>query len=167
MEVACSLNRNITFIGGCGRFFRRSPEEVGKRLRFKYIKNHAGENEVALYGRILGVTPQDYNKYLASIAKPDKYAQLLADIRAILAEDRFNATYDKRRMYERLQLDYDCPFCYNTVAKVMREHGLLQKRNRPKGLTKADKSAQKSDNLLNRDFTATAPNQKVVTDITE
>ncbi len=70
-------------------------------------------------------------------------------------------------MYEKLQLDYDCPYCYNTVAKVMRENGLLQKRHKPKGLTKADPQAQKSDNLLRRDFSAAAPNQKLVTDITE
>ena len=70
-------------------------------------------------------------------------------------------------MYEKLQLDYECPYSYNTVAKVMRENGLLQKANRPKGLTKADKTAQKSGNLLNRDFSAEAPNQKTVTDITE
>jgi transposase InsO family protein len=70
-------------------------------------------------------------------------------------------------MFEKLQLDYDCPYCYNTVAKVMRVHGLLQKPNYPKGLTKADKAAQKSDNLLNQNFTADAPNEKTVTDITE
>ena len=70
-------------------------------------------------------------------------------------------------MYEKLQLDYECRYSYNTVAKVMRENGLLQKANRPKGLTKADKTAQKSDNLLNRDFSSSAPNQKTVTDITE
>ena len=82
-------------------------------------------------------------------------------------EDEYNATYVKQRMYEKLQLDYDCPQCYNTVAKVMHEHGLMQKPNKPKGLTKADKSARKSDDLLKRDFTAEAPNQKTVTDITE
>ncbi|MDR0295015.1 MAG: transposase [Prevotellaceae bacterium] len=59
------------------------------------------------------------------MTKPYKYAQLLADIRAILAEDEFNTTYGKRRMFEKLQLDYECPHCYNTVAKVMRENGLL------------------------------------------
>jgi transposase InsO family protein len=84
-----------------------------------------------------------------------------------MAEDVFNTTYGKRRVHEKLQLDYDCPYSYNTIAKVMRENGLLQKRKHPKGLTKADKAAQKSDNLLNRDFTAAAPNRKAVTDITE
>lgn len=101
------------------------------------------------------------------MTKPYKYAALLASMEAILKEDEFNKTYGKRRMFEKLQLDHYCPYCYNTVAKVMRENGLLQKGNAPKGLTKADKDAQKSDNLLKRDFSTDAPNQKTVTDITE
>jgi len=115
----------------------------------------------------LGVSAQGYSKYLKSKAKPYKYADLLASIRAILGEDEFNRTYGKQRMYEKLQLDYDCPHSYNTVAKVMRENGLLQKENKPKGLTKADKAAQKSDNLLKQDFTASKPCEKTVSDITE
>ena len=99
--------------------------------------------------------------------KPYKYANLLANVYTIIEEDIYNKTYGKRRMYEKLQLDYECEYCYNTVAKVMRENGLLQAQNYPKGLTKADKSAQKADNLLNRDFTANAPLDKIVTDITE
>lgn len=115
----------------------------------------------------MGVTVQGYGKYVDSLGKPYKYAALLASMEEILAEDEFNRTYGKRRMFEKLQLDYECPHCYNTVAKVMRENGLLQRKNKPKGLTEADKEAQKSDNLLKRDFTAYAPGKKTVTDITE
>lgn len=88
-------------------------------------------------------------------------------MRAILEEDEFNKNYGKQRMYEKLRLDYGCPYSYNTVAKVMRENGLLHEPNSPKGLTKADKDAQKSDNLLQQDFSEEEPNKKVVTDITE
>ena len=35
------------------------------------------------------------------------------------------------------------------------------------GITKADREARKSDDLLKRDFTADAPLEKCVTDITE
>jgi transposase InsO family protein len=116
---------------------------------------------------VLRVSPQGYKKHLKNLSRPYKYAQLLAAMGAILEEDVYNKTYGKQRMFEKLRLDYDCPHCYNTVAKVMRENGLMQKANSPKGLTRADKDAQKSDNLLNRDFTAEAPNEKTVTDITE
>jgi transposase InsO family protein len=113
------------------------------------------------------VTAQGYSKYLKQLTKPYKYAQLLADMRAIIKEDEFNKNYGKKRMFEKLQLDYYCPYSYNTVAKIMRENGLLQRPNITKGLTKADKQAQKSENLLQQDFTAESPNKKVVTDITE
>lgn len=113
------------------------------------------------------MSPQGYNKHIQTLSRPYKYAHLLADIRAILQEDKFNASYGKQRIYEKLQLDYNCPYCYATVAKVMAENGLLHKVNKPKGLTKADKQAQKSDNLLKQDFTSDMPNQKIVTDITE
>ncbi len=116
---------------------------------------------------MLCVSTSGYKKYLEALEKPYKYAELLANIEAILLEDDYNKTYGKERMYLKLQNDYYCPYSYNTVAKVLRENGLLQKRHNPKGLTKADKHAQKSEDLLNRDFTANAPCQKLVTDITE
>lgn len=104
---------------------------------------------------------------MKSKSKPYKYAALLADIQAILDEDVFNKTYGRRRMYEKLILDYECPYCYNTVYRVMAENGLSLPPNRPKGLTKADKAAQKSDNLLKQNFTSAEPNKKTVTDVTE
>jgi len=136
-------------------------------MRYEYIRLHAIRGEVSMYCRLLGVTPQGYGKHMERLTRPYKYAQLLADIWAILGEDKYNSTYGRQRMYEKLQLDYDCRHSYNTVYKVMRENGLLQKGNKPKGLTSADKNAQKSDNLYNRDFAADAPNKKTVTDITE
>ena len=40
-------------------------------------------------------------------------------------------------------------------------------QTQPNGITKADREARKSDDLLKRDFTADAPLKKCVTDITE
>ena len=59
--------------------------------------------------------------------------------------------------------------CRNTVAKAMKELGIRsrtgRKAFRPR-TTQADPSKQPAANVLNREFTATAPNQKWVTDIT-
>ena len=55
-----------------------------------------------------------------------------------------------------------------TVRKIMEQIHLIHKSKRkPNGITKADREARKSDDLLKRDFTADAPLQKCVTDITE
>ncbi len=57
---------------------------------------------------------------------------------------------------------------YSTVYRLMKKHGLLQKAKRhPNGLTREDAAAQKSENLIQRDFSASAPNQKWLSDITE
>ena len=49
----------------------------------------------------------------------------------------------------------------------MQKIGISHRPRKPKGLTKADKEAQKSDDLLKRDFKADEPNKKCITDITE
>ena len=56
----------------------------------------------------------------------------------------------------------------NTVAKIMREEGLQAKGSkRFKPVTTDSKHDQPiADNLLQRDFTATGPNQKWVADLT-
>ena len=89
-------------------------------------------------------------------------------------EDQYNDCYGRERMYLALQqrkdagkTDIDIP-CEATVRKVMVQIGLIHKpRRKPNGITKADRLAQKSDDLLRRDFTAAAPLKKCVTDITE
>ena len=55
-----------------------------------------------------------------------------------------------------------------TVYRVMRETGLDHRpKRRPNSITKADREARKSDDLLKRDFQAEQPLEKAVTDITE
>ena len=55
-----------------------------------------------------------------------------------------------------------------TVYRVMEEIGLNHKpKRKPNGITKADKEARKSDDLIKRDFTAIKPLEKCITDMTE
>lgn len=50
----------------------------------------------------------------------------------------------------------------------MKKHHMLKKVKRhPNGITREDATAQKSENLINRDFTADTPNRKWLSDITE
>ena len=89
-------------------------------------------------------------------------------------EDEENADYGRVRMYQALQfkkelgeIDIYIP-SEGTVRSVMEQIGLIHKPHRkPNGITKADKEARKSDDLIKRDFRADAPLKKCVTDITE
>lgn len=63
--------------------------------------------------------------------------------------------------------DVDIP-SGRTVYRVMEEIGISHRpKCKPNGITKADKAARKSDDLLKRDFRSTEPLTKCVTDITE
>jgi transposase InsO family protein len=116
--------------------------------------------------RVLGVSRQGYRKHLESLNKPPKHAPLLAAIRAIIEEDEFNDKYGRQRIHDALVLrGWDISL--STVYRVCRKYGLLQKPNKPKGLTKADKEAYKNDDILNGDFTANGPLTKLVGDITQ
>jgi transposase InsO family protein len=136
-------------------------------------ENGAIHGKIAFYCRVLKVTRQGFYNYLESLSKPYKYEALVALMKEIIAEDECNDTYGSKRMREALLLrqetnpDLLVP-SQPTIARIMRLNGLIHKQKRkPNGVTKADKEAQKSDNLLNGDFQADEPLTKCVTDITE
>ena len=90
-------------------------------------------------------------------------------------EDEENADYGRIRMYQALKHkeeigeldDLKIP-SEGTVRKVMEQIHLIHKpKRKPNGITKADREARKSDDLLKRDFSADAPLKKCVTDTTE
>jgi transposase InsO family protein len=91
-------------------------------------------------------------------------------IKKVLAEDTENKeNYGARRVFLRLKhKEYGYSGSYSTVYRVMKANDLLQKKKRkPNGLTREDYEAQKSENLINQDFTASEPNTKWLSDITE
>jgi transposase InsO family protein len=116
----------------------------------------------------LGVSREGYYKWVENMNKPYKYEVLLAEMKKILEEDEENENYGSKRMYSKLKLTHEILVSRSTIARIMRKKGLIHaKKKKPNSITKADKLAQKSENLLKRDFTANAPNEKFVTDITQ
>lgn len=115
----------------------------------------------------LNVSESGYYRSLKDKAKLKKEDLLLVHIKAILEQHPDNDNYGVRRIRLAL-LQMGQKASYSTVYRVMRKHRLLKKRKRhPNGITREDTAAQKSENIIKRDFSATAPNQKWLTDITE
>lgn len=137
------------------------------------IKTNDGglKGNIAFYCRMLHVSRQGFYKYLMNKEHPWKY-QLLADaMLEIWKEDECNDTYGRIRMYQALLLkrpeNISLP-SEPTVYRVMEEIGLSHRpKRKPNGITKADRQARKSDDLLKRDFQAAKPLTKCVTDMTE
>ena len=132
------------------------------------------KGKIRLYCTALEVSRQAFYDYLANKDKPWKYQALADAMIQIHNEDEGNADYGRVRMYQALQLkkelgeiEIDIP-CEGTVRNVMEQIGLIHKpKRKPNGITKADKEARKSDDILKRDFKSDAPLKKCVTDITE
>ena len=129
--------------------------------------------------RLLGVSESWFYKWIKGpvTARAARRAGLDAAVRAA-----FQAA-DQAHGSPRLHLDLTDPLpsaeplepagepwrvSVNTVADSMRRQGLVARIvKRPKGLTRQDKAAPKFPDLLRRDFTADAPNQRWVGDMTE
>lgn len=129
------------------------------------------KGRISFYCQMLKVTRQGFYKYLAAKDRPWKSQDLADTMRAIASEDECNDTYGRIRMYQALLLkqpeDIRIPG-ERTVYRVMEKTGLSHRlKHKPNGITKADRKAQKSDDLLKRDFTSAEPFKKCVTDITE
>ena len=122
----------------------------------------------------MGVTRQAFYGYLDRKSKPWKYEQLVEEMLKIHNADRYNSSYGRKRIYIALkqkeqagEINSHIP-SEGTVRKVMKQIGLINKpRKKPNGITKADREAHKSDDLLKRNFHADKPLEKAITDISE
>ena len=141
-------------------------------MRFIDRKTDGGtiKGKIAFYCDVLDVTRQGFYWYLKHRDDPWKYEDIAEKMRVIVEEDECNDTYGRCRMNQALKLKYpneDVP-SERTVYRIMERIGLSHRPNRkPHGITKADRNARKSENLLKRDFKAGSPLKKCVTDITE
>lgn len=140
---------------------------------FIAIKTEDGviKGKISFCCRMLNVTRQGFYKYLANKDRPWKYRDLADAMRATASEDECNDAYERIRMYQALLLKQPERIRIpgeRTVYRIMKKIGLRHRpKRKPNGITKADREARKSNDLLKRDFTSAEPLKKCVTDITE
>ena len=115
---------------------------------------------------MLDVTRQGYDKYANSLNRPCRYADLVVMIKAIIKEDEFNDNYGRERLAPALQLK-GVKINPSKVYRVCNKYGILKRKRKPKGLTKADWSAKRDSDLLNVSFISDEPNKKLIGDITQ
>lgn len=144
-----------------------------ERLKFIRLKTKDGNDtgKISFYCKVLEVTRQAFYEHLKNREKPWKYEALAAEIMKIHTEDEYNDTYGKVRMHQALMYrqpkGVDIP-SQSTIYRIMKDIGLSNKlRRKPNGITKSDRKAKKSDDLLKRNFKANKPCEKCITDITE
>jgi putative transposase len=135
-------------------------------VTFRFIDEHQAQWPVRVLCDALDVSPAGYYAWRdrPTSARRQRHDALLAPIRAIHAE--FKARYGSPRVHAELTArGQDC--CVNTVAKVMRDHGIRAKTARKfRCTTDSDHDLPVADNLLDRQFDRAAANEAWVADIT-
>ena len=111
--------------------------------------------------RFFGVSRSGYYGYVQRMDIPDRDLPLAEKIRE--CQDKCGKTYGYRRVHiwlERQGIHHNP----KTILRIMQKYSLLSVVRRKKYRNYSN-VLHKYPNLLNRDFTATRPNQKWVTDI--
>ena len=131
------------------------------------IHDHRQHFEVKLMCELLEVSRQGYYDWIdrPPSATADHREKIVQAIR--LAHVESHCRYGSPNIHQDLlEQGLDC--CRNTVAKRMREHGIQSIIHRKFRVTTTDSHHDHPvfENRLNRDFAATAPNQKWAADIT-
>ena len=122
---------------------------------------------VATMARVLGVSKAGYYAWVRRPPSAHAVADaaLLKRVRTVHASSR--QTYGAPRVHADLQVQGE-PHGRKRIARLMRLAGLVGASHRHGGptTTQRDKEARPAPDLVDRDFTASAPNQLWVADIT-
>ena len=113
---------------------------------------------------VSGLARSTFFYHQARLAQPDKHAALQAELRRLF--DRHGGRYGHRRLRGLLRRE-GWQVSKKTVLKLMRKLGLRCSIRKKRYASFTGEVGRIAPNLLQRDFTATGPNQKWVTDVTE
>ncbi len=134
-------------------------------MKYEFIRAEKAKYPVTLLCRCLKVARGGFYAWsrLGSKRELDD-RRLLTLIREVFLENR--RAYGSRRIYKELRARG--ARCSRTrVERLMREAGITPpRRRRFRKTTDSDHDLPVAENLLNRDFSSSAPNQRWVTDIT-
>jgi transposase InsO family protein len=135
-------------------------------MTFRFIEEHRRRWSVRLLCQTLEVSPAGYYAWRQ---RPTSHRQqrrdtLTVEVRSIHAE--VQARYGSPRIHAELIVrGRDC--CVNTVAKLMRQAGIVAKTARKfRCTTDSNHDLPVADNLLDRQFDPATPNASWVADIT-
>lgn len=135
-------------------------------MRFAFVHAEKAHHSISALCRVLGVTRQGYHQYATRGPSRRHSAdeELQADVKRIHEASR--GTYGSPRVRAQLAREGK-PTGKRRVEQAMRGMGIrVRVRRSFRETTKADPRHEKAPNVLARDFTATRPNERWVTDIT-
>lgn len=137
-------------------------------MKYAWIAAHIDSYPVRLMCALLVVSASGFYaaRSRAPSARAVEQVQIVTAIRG--AQTRHRGRYGRRRMTTEIRAVLDRPVNEKRIGRLMRAHELgSRKRRRFRVVTTDSKHAHPlAPNVLQRDFAATAPNQKWLADLT-
>ena len=135
-------------------------------MRYSFIRDHRRQFRTVAMCRVLKVSSSGFYAWRRRPESPRRRANRTLAVLIRAAHQRSRQTYGRRRIHIQLQRDgIGCS--PNRVGRLMGQEGLQGiGRRKFKATTDSRHSFPVAPNLLARDFTATAPDQIWVSDIT-
>ncbi len=135
-------------------------------MKYQFIEQHKQEFPVVVMCQVLNVSESGFYAWRKRPAcqRQREDAQLTGEIRQVFESHRHR--YGSPRIHAELR-EQGRSISRKRVARLMREAALYAKRKRRRvKTTNSNHSNPVAANLLQRDFTATEPNKKWITDVT-
>ena len=136
-------------------------------MRFEFVLGEKANFPVAVLCRHLGVSRSGYYSWLRRkpSARAARREQRAREVKVVHEQSR--GVYGSPRVCAEMRAKGEI-ISENTVAKLMRAEDIAARRRRRRHLNTTDSRHTKriAPNLLERDFTAAAPNEVWVTDVT-
>ena len=136
-------------------------------MRFTFIRDHTALFEITIMLRVLGVSKSGFYAWLKRPTSPraTQNAVLLEEIQGVHEASR--GSYGSPRVTAALRRS-GSSVSKHRVARLMRTAELRGKSHRKSRVstTNSKHGEQRNINLLERDFKASEPDQKLLSDIT-
>ena len=114
----------------------------------------------------LNVSPAGFYRWRERDISPREHKQALVRAAVVDVYYKFNQRYGAPRIHEEL-VSLGIPCCVNNIARIMQDEGLKARNGKNfKYSPTAYATSYVADNILNRNFKASKPNEKWVSDIT-
>jgi len=137
-------------------------------VKYAWIDGHRGTYSTTMMCELLSVSRSGLNaaRVRPASKRTHQDKELVEQIRA--GQRRHRGRYGRRRMTPEISQERGQPVNEKRIGRLMREHGLQShKRRRFRVVTTNSKHLHPvAPNVLERDFQATAPNQKWLADMT-
>ncbi|MBR3752507.1 MAG: IS3 family transposase [Ruminiclostridium sp.] len=132
------------------------------KAKYAVIYRHRSEYPVSVMCQFFGVSRSGYYDFVKRAGQLERDVDLAKQIE--LCQSKVAKTYGYRRVWKWLK-DRNIERNPKTVLRVMKRYGLLSEIRRRRKWVNLGQQSHKYQNLLNRQFQASKPNTKWVTDI--